>query len=401
MVRAAGFDHVSDDDFARVTIAQAWAHAPRLDPTGTSWLPFPFWWLGGVMAIVGRSLEVARAVSIAVASLAAGLPYLAMRRRGASREMALAGAALAYGTPWAMYAGAATVPESVTASLMAAVVLGVGAVDTRAPGTGERAWAYGFAALAACLSRYEVWPMAAVVALGWVWSRRRSDWGLLALVVIGPVLWMMWNAHAHDGPLHFFRRVSAYKRAIGDGATDPLAALLLYPRLLVTTRPEVSVPALLLVAGVLRDPARRKAWGIPLGAVLAQVAFLAYGNLRDGAPAHHPGRVLLGAFVVLAFFVAAEGARVVRARGAWLVMACVGALWLATTVRDLAAMPGRTADEDRSDAVARGRALRGADRVIVTPCAYEHFALIAAYGAPERVETRPADKAQAICPGVR
>jgi len=59
-----GFTHVSDDDFARVTLAQAFAHAPQLDPTGTSWLPFPFWLNGGAMALFGRSLAVARGVAV-------------------------------------------------------------------------------------------------------------------------------------------------------------------------------------------------------------------------------------------------------------------------------------------------------------------------------------------------
>src|SRR5438270_1048797 len=88
-VLALGFDHVSDDDFARVTIAQSFAHAPKLDPSGTSWLPFPFWSLGLAMMLLGRSLEVARAFSIALASAAATLPYLALRRAGAPRAHAL------------------------------------------------------------------------------------------------------------------------------------------------------------------------------------------------------------------------------------------------------------------------------------------------------------------------
>src|SRR5690348_6357356 len=73
---ALRFDHVSDDDFSRVTIAQTFAVAPRLDPSGTSWLPFPFWWLGGAMIVFGRSLRVARAASVAFASAAFATPYL-------------------------------------------------------------------------------------------------------------------------------------------------------------------------------------------------------------------------------------------------------------------------------------------------------------------------------------
>lgn len=59
-VLRAGFSHVSDDDYARTVIAEQLAHAPRLDPSATSWLPLPFWLEGGVMMVAGRSLGVAR-----------------------------------------------------------------------------------------------------------------------------------------------------------------------------------------------------------------------------------------------------------------------------------------------------------------------------------------------------
>ncbi len=42
-VRRCGFEQVSDDDYARTVIAQLFAHSPRWDPSGTSWLPLPFW----------------------------------------------------------------------------------------------------------------------------------------------------------------------------------------------------------------------------------------------------------------------------------------------------------------------------------------------------------------------
>src|SRR5262245_35515505 len=46
LVLAGGFRAVSDDDFSRVVLAQQWALKPHLDPTGSSWLPFPFWIYG-------------------------------------------------------------------------------------------------------------------------------------------------------------------------------------------------------------------------------------------------------------------------------------------------------------------------------------------------------------------
>ena len=63
-IRNLGFDHISDDDFSRVVIAQGFAHSAKLDPSGTSWLPFPFWILGLGMKLIGRDLPTAHALSI-------------------------------------------------------------------------------------------------------------------------------------------------------------------------------------------------------------------------------------------------------------------------------------------------------------------------------------------------
>ena len=45
---------------------------------------------------------------------------------------------------------------------------------------------------------------------------------------------------------------------------------------------------------------------------------------------------------------------------------------------------------------------QGVEHLEVTPCAYEHFALIAAYGAPERVVIHPGGGAgvERSCPAV-
>jgi hypothetical protein len=418
--RGAGFDHVSDDDFARVTIAQSFAHAPKLDPSGTSWLPFPFWILGSVMAAFGRSLGVARVASIAVASVAASTPYLALRSSGVPRARALLAMAFALATPWCIWLGAAPVPESFTASLTAAGAIGLSAATRSAldppdvlvdDDLGESptwlplAVLYALAVAAATLSRYEPWPVAAVLALGVgstaarTKNKKRRAWLLAAalLCVVGPLSWMAWNAHAHDGPLHFFRRVSNYKRAIGEGATNTLDALLLYPKLLFAIRPELVIPFLFLVVPTVRDPVIRRRWGLPLLCVLAQLAFLSYGNARDGAPAHHPERALVGAMALLALFVADAGltklrelvidGRPLAARGA---AVCIAIAWAISSVRGYDP-PGRNPGEDRRDQVVRGERLRadGVKSIVVTPCAFEHFALLAAHGSPESADIKP------------
>ena len=410
IVLALGFDHVSDDDFARVTIAQSFAHAPRLDPSGTSWLPFPFWMLGGAMAVFGRSLAVARVASIAFASLAATLPYLALRMTGSTTRRAGLALAFALTSPWSLWLGAATVPESVTASLAAAAVIALGTASGDRPSARARV-GFALALLAACLSRYETWPIAAVLAVVMAvraaralqggYPREGHDTLVVTLVVAGPLLWIAWNMHAHGDALHFFQRVTRFKRALGEAPESTASALLLFPRLFVAMRPDaIAAAAAAIVAArtiaAARDELRRR-WLVPLACVAAQLAFLAYGNARDGAPAHHSERALLGAAVITAAFAAdvlgaaAEDA-LARARGLALGAAgLVTVAWLATWTFARGDTPGAAAADDRRAQIAAGNALReeGATQLELTPCAYEHFALIAAFRAPERVTNRP------------
>jgi len=427
LVLALGFDHVSDDDFARVTIAQSFAVAPKLDPSGTSWLPFPFWTLGSVMVAAGRTLAVARITSIALASLAATLPYLALRLRGATRSAGLVAFVFATLSPWSLWLGASTVPESFTASFTAAAAIALGGAappgnrdDATMPGAARVGFA--LALLAACLSRYEPWPVAAVLAV--VLARRafassqpreRAHELILAgIVAFGPLAWLAWNAHAHGDALHFFQRVARFKRALGDGTQDTLPALLLYPGLLLARRPDVIIAATCaVVSGRLfasSGAELRRRWTVPLACAAAQLAFLAYGNLRDGAPAHHAERALLGVIFLTAAFAAdvlagAVPVAVGKARVAALGMATFVALsWAVNGAALRDDVPGTSATEVRTAQIAVGKALRAEklEHVVVTPCAYEHFALIAAFGSPELVSTNPRTNAEvaASCPAV-
>lgn len=431
MLRARGFDHVSDDDFARVTIAEAFAASPRLDPSGTSWLPFPFWMLGGAFAVFGRSLSVAHAASIALSSLAAPLPYVALRSTGAPPRRAVLAVAFALLSPWSAWLGAATVPESFTASLATAAAIGLGSGDGASLGGRDRAraswWGVALALglTAACLSRYEAWPVAAVLAgiVAWRAWRERTMFAdtaarrtafvvqgmVLGALVIGPLGWMLWNAHAHGSATHFFDRVARYKRAIGEGSADTFTALAFYPRVLFAMRPDV-VAAAACALVLFRQPSVRRRWGGPLACVLGQLVFLACGNARDGAPAHHPERALLGVVFLLAMLsvdVLGQAARslVGRSRVPAAVLGCALVLGWAVHLRGFFDdVPGASPSEDRRAQIDRGAALRAAkiDAFDVTPCAFEHFALIAAYGAPERVVVHPKTDApvDAQCPTV-
>ncbi|HEV8550575.1 MAG TPA: hypothetical protein VGQ57_16130, partial [Polyangiaceae bacterium] len=116
-VLAAGFRAVSDDDYARVVIAQRFAEAPALDPSGTSWLPLPFWIYGTAFATFGGSLAVARGVAIALALGSMWLLLVAARWLGAGRFGAVAGVLVAAVFPWSAWLGAAPVPEVPSAAL--------------------------------------------------------------------------------------------------------------------------------------------------------------------------------------------------------------------------------------------------------------------------------------------
>jgi hypothetical protein len=81
-VAEAGLRALSDDDYARVAIAQRFAGAARLDPSGTSWLPFPFWVMGTAMKLLDPSLDVARALAGSGDSTGGGpSPRRSWRRR--------------------------------------------------------------------------------------------------------------------------------------------------------------------------------------------------------------------------------------------------------------------------------------------------------------------------------
>jgi len=151
-------------------IAEQFAHAPRLDPSGTSWLPFPFWVTGSAMMVFGRSLFVARAVALGLGGLGAAFVYAALRAAGVGRVAAIAGVVLAMATPWNAWLGATTVPEGFTGAFVAAAAIGAGAACEAHASMRNAGWmAVVVALVSASLSRYEVWPACLVVTLAGAW----------------------------------------------------------------------------------------------------------------------------------------------------------------------------------------------------------------------------------------
>ncbi len=308
-VLAFGFTHVSDDDYARVVIAQAFAAAPRIDPSGTSWLPLPFWVTGGAMIITGRSLLAARIVAVLLGAVSPLPAFFALRRGGVGMNAIHVGLVLAFASPWCAWSAAATIPDGWTAALVAAAAFGLMARDDEMRGLRLAAGC----AAAAALARYEAWPLCAVVAArATVLLGRRRDLArqlapTLILAVVAPIAWMAWNLHAHGDPLHFLARVATFRRQLG-AASVPLATKLAeYPRALWDEAPEALLPGLPwgpLVWSHRRRTVRarlRSRWCWPTArrggghhAVPRR-----RGTCATARPTHHPVRPLLGVVVIL------------------------------------------------------------------------------------------------------
>jgi len=382
-----GFGAVSDDDFARVTISQAFAAMPRLDPTGTSWLPFPFWVTGAAMAVLGANLTVAKVVAVSLACASGMVLYAAARFGRVSSGSAWLGALLWTLVPVGVFTGAATVPELPTAALCSAALLLLRRDDAKA------AWVAGALVLPATLSRYEAWPVAACVVAGVAVAGVKegtrtglaSRAGAIALACLGPIAWVLWNHHAHGDAFHFHARVSAYWFAWGGtargwGVLGPLQPLLVDGVLLGVSG-----------AGALywgRGARRWRAWSVPLLASVGVVSALALAQITGGAPTHHPERSLLFVWGVGWIVVAdlwpepASGAE----RGWKLWRGVWGGAVVAFMITQIVAI-APSYGVDRTDELRVGTWLRGhaEGTVLLAPKDHGYFAILAAMGSRNRV----------------
>jgi hypothetical protein len=402
----SGFRAVSDDDYARVTIAQAFAHAPKLDPTGTSWLPAPFYLTGGAMLVFGRSLLVGWGVAIALGVASAALVYVAARRLVGDPRAAFVGAALAAVFPWSARLGLAPVPELPTAALsvlaLSTLVAGRPSADAPGEAEGSRAPLYGgLALLFATLSRYEPWSLALFFALALaaraVRARSRHErlvaLGGVALAGLGPALWLAHNRLAHGDWLAFAHRVAAYKKALEAGSTGSaeLAQLFGYPAALLQQEPELVVASLLVLGAATRSPALRAALGglaLPGALAALQLVALSAALARDAAPTHHPERAGL---VVLTLASLAVGVGAVRLaaspagrRRTWLALGvalCMFEAGFLLRRRYPPTMAPRAAE--RAAGARAGALLRPGERLLIEGRDYGYFAVIAAFERPE------------------
>jgi 4-amino-4-deoxy-L-arabinose transferase-like glycosyltransferase len=396
-VLASGFRAVSDDDFARVVIAEQWGRSPRWDASGTSWLPLPFWIVGASMMALGRGLFAARAAAMVLGIASALLVYVAARWLGEERPRAAAGAAIAAVFPWSARLGVATVPELMTAAL---TLLGVAAIASPKNMTqrSKRLLAGGAALAMASLSRYEAWPVAAAFALltaiEAARTRRATPAIAASIAALGPASWVVWNRVAHGDALHFLARVAAYKHALGGAESSAASRLFAYPLALAREEPEI-VALLLAGAALVALREGRAALGdalggyaLPAGMIAIQIAALSLAMIKDGAPTHHPERAVLTAMLLIALAAGSLSVRALaRSPRVAHAFALAGAIALAlVAVRARAPrepFAARADEEGAGRAVAR--AAKPGDRVLVEVADYGYLAVTAALGRPEDV----------------
>jgi hypothetical protein len=395
VVMALGFRAVSDDDFSRVAIAESWASSPKLDPTGTTWLPAPFWVTGAVMMVFGRSLQVAQGVALAWGIAAALLIYASARLLSTSRGAALVGTILAATFAWSARLGVATVPELPTAAF---TLFGIASLTQGVP----RQRVHGGAALLfATLSRYEAWAAALLFAAfslfdAFVAKRESRQWrGLLLgalLAILGPTAWMAWNLYAHGDALRFFSEVAAYHKAAGGVAG--LHAALAYPAALVTGIPELW--GVLMVAGLAQKHQHRmvpQPWSLvrPYAIAAIMLLTLSFSVWQGGGPTHHAERAVLTQWLLLAIVVGGVlYSALASLRGLASVVLVVATVAVFVVVqRWVRPLLVEEAFSPRTEEVAIGSALAkrilSGEKILLEVEDYNYFAFVAALGRPEDI----------------
>lgn len=300
LVYGLGFRAVSDDDFARVVIAQRFAAAPTLDPTGTSWLPFPFWTLGGAMRLFGSTLEAARVLSIGAAAMSGALVAAVAIAAGMHRRRVMAAAIVAAAMPWAMQLAVATVPEVPAACCAAAGAIALASMSPNVRMVG------GLALLMSTLSRYDAWPVAVAFAIVTLLDARRDRRFVVAALVaaLGPFGWSLWQLARYGDAFRYLRLVRSYRRALGQGPSL-LVRFIGYPYGLVEEMREALAAGILGASCALvverRGDRTNLDWRRPLLLALLQLIVLIAGDVRDGAPTHHAERALLGPATIVIF----------------------------------------------------------------------------------------------------
>lgn len=389
-VRETGFLAVSDDDYARVVIANEFAQTPTWDPSGTSWLPFPFLLTGSAMLWLGVGLATARDVAVTSALAGAALLYAAARCVGTPRLWSMAGSVLALSLPYAAILSVSTVPEYLTACLL------VFAACAAAGPIRQQLWG-SLALMIACASRYEAWPVAGAFALLCLVdaarekTSREKKLALLpaTLALLFPFLWLIHGINHHGNPLFFVKRVVDYKSALGAPPVPIIELGLESLRGLLFAEPLAICLAFasggLLILG--RERLRfinglGRAWFL-LGVM---VLTLIGGAVRGGAPTHHSERALLACWLLAAlsssiYVAQLRSEKKSRVIAAMLLATGAGLLIQAGGFFERQGFAQREAEE-RIGKWLKAHPDKTSEIALFTPD-YGYFAVMAAHGRPD------------------
>jgi len=380
----SGFRALSDDDYARISIAQRFALEPSIDPSGTSWLPAPFWAYGAAFRAFGDGLGVSRTVAIALALAATVLVYVAARVLGTSRIAAVVAAVLSCMlVPYSAFLGLAALPEVPCAALVlfSAATLTVDDPRLRALGGGSL--------ILACLSRYEAWPVAAVCAAFCLWDAiRQRRWvylGCALLALAGPALWLSLSHNSHGDAWFFIGRVTAYRRALGGSSASLWRRLAEYPWALIWNALGLCIlfPIFAFMAPKTREPGGPRYVRCAV-ALLALLGFLMLGSVRDGVPTHHAARVLLPLWFFGCVVAGREFARrATDATGRRRVMIVVSAIAAIPLLEGLH-LPSNEGFAERALELEAGHAARLETKhgLAIDTADYGYFAVQASFGSP-------------------
>jgi hypothetical protein len=304
--------------------------------------------------------------------------------------------------PWAMQLAVATVPEVPASACAAAGAIALAAASPNVRLVGA------LAMLASTLSRYDAWPIAILFALVTMFDARRAqgrDRTMLllaaAIAALGPCAWSAWQWAKYGDPLRYLRLVRSYRKALGAGPSLT-ERLLGYPYGVVEELREAWVTGVLGAVCALVLERRRAldkldlAWRRPLLLALVQLVVLIAGDVRDGAPTHHPERALLGPAAIVIFAAGDSVSAVftdIRSFGRKLTLASITALalggWIALRLHRTL---GWYESAPRPREVAAGRALAALPpntRVLVDTrdfpgggIDYGYYAVLASFGRP-------------------
>lgn len=381
LVRSVGPLAVSDDDFARVVIAQGFALEPRWDPSGTSWLPVPFYFDGAATSLLGQDLGGARASAIARTGIGTLLLFGAGRLLGLTGLTATLCALFPLLLPTTRVFTIATVPEYFTACLAT-----FASVALRRKIEPERmfSWA-GVGCLGlATLSRYETWPFALTIAITLFWSRRREDRIRGILCLLGPFLWLCHGALRHGSSLFFVDRVRSYKIALGGDTRTQVETLISYISALWKHEPLLL--AIVLIAILSQTKSVRRAGLLLLTPALGQLTFLSLADMTSSAPTHHPERAVMVFWTTLPLLFAwSLEQRLRSSRQSWLpAVALIAAAGLNFFVPRAAPDYVQRGDEERVGQALRNLQRGIPERTLIASLDFSYLATMAAAGHPDR-----------------